>query len=91
MTTPEKDSIVADQQDRVFVRAAFGRRVRELRKARGYSQERFAMLSGLDRSYFGGVERGERNVSLDNIAAIARALDVPIKKLFPSEDTPPDP
>ncbi len=44
------------------------------------------MLSGLDRSYFGGVERGERNVSLDNIAAIARALGVPIKELFPSEE-----
>lgn len=70
------------------VRALFGERVRRLRKERGYSQERFAMLSGLDRSYFGGVERGERNVSLDNIAAISRALDVPIKELFPSSDPP---
>lgn len=69
-------------------RALFGRRVRELRKERGYSQERFAMLSGLDRSYFGGVERGERNVSLDNIAAIARTLEVPVKELFPSSEPP---
>ena len=64
------------------VRVFFGRRVRELRKAKGYSQEKFAMVSGLDRSYYGSVERGERNVSLDNIAAIAQALDEPIYKLF---------
>lgn len=40
------------------------------------------MVSGLDRSYYGSVERGERNVSLDNISAIAKALDEPIYKLF---------
>ncbi len=71
------------------VQAAFGERVRELRKAKGYSQEGFAAVSGLDRSYFGRVERGEQNVSLDNIAAIARALGEPIGALFPSPD-PPD-
>jgi len=89
MATPEKDRIVAYKQNKASARAAFGRRVRELRKAQGYSQEGFAMLSGLDRSYFGGVERGERNVSLDNIAAIARALGTPIRELFPAEDPPP--
>ena len=67
-------------------RIRFGRRVRELRKQRGHSQEKFALLSGLDRSYFGGVERGERNVSLDNIAAIAQALDVPIRDLFVAKE-----
>lgn len=70
------------------VRALFGRRIRELRKARGYSQEGFAAASGLDRSYYGGIERGERNVSLENIAAIARALDVPVRELFPEEEPP---
>lgn len=70
------------------VRALFGRRARELRKGRGYSQEGFAAASGLDRSYYGGIERGERNVSLENIAAIARALDVPIRELFPSDVKP---
>jgi transcriptional regulator with XRE-family HTH domain len=90
MATPEKDRIVAEEQDRASARASFGRRVRELRKAQGYSQERFAILSGLDRSYFGAVERGERNVSLDNIAAIARALNVPVKELFPAEEPPPE-
>lgn len=70
------------------VRALFGHRIRELRKERGFSQEGFAAASGLDRSYYGGVERGERNVALENIAAIARALDVPIRELFPSKEPP---
>lgn len=89
MTTPDKDTAAEDLQDRAFVRLEFGRRVRELRKAGGYSQERFAAASGLDRSYYGAVERGERNISLENITVIAGTLDVPVKELFPSE-RPPD-
>jgi transcriptional regulator with XRE-family HTH domain len=54
----------------------FGRRVRELRKKRGLSQEALALEAGLDRSYVGGVERGERNLSLSNIHRIAKALSV---------------
>lgn len=68
------------------VRLAFGRRVRELRKAHGYTQEGFAAASGLDRSYYGRIERGEQNVSLENISAVAGALGVPIGELFPSPD-----
>jgi len=64
------------------LRHQFGRRVRELRRERGYSQERFAALSGLDRSYMGSVERGERNIGLDNIGAVARALGVDVCVLF---------
>ncbi|CAN5761745.1 hypothetical protein BH23ACT11_BH23ACT11_27560 [soil metagenome] len=79
MTSSKNDVALSESPN---VRVLFGRRVRELRKAKGYSQERFAMDSGLDRSYFGSVERGERNVSLDNIAVIAQALDEPIYKLF---------
>ena len=60
----------------------FGRRVRELRKARGLSQEALALACDLDRTYIGGVERGERNVSLVNIEKIAGALDVPVSELF---------
>jgi len=52
----------------------FGVRVRQLRKAAGLSQEAFADTCGLDRTYIGGVERGERNISLRNIEVIARAL-----------------
>lgn len=85
MATPENNAAERKPANAPSVQASFGRRVRELRKERGFSQERFAAASGLDRSYYGGVERGERNVSLENIAAIARALDVPIRELFPSE------
>lgn len=60
----------------------FGRRVRELRKKRGLSQERLGLEAGLDRSYMGGVERGERNVSLVNVEKIAKALRVKLQVLF---------
>lgn len=60
----------------------FGRRVRELRKARGYSQESFAHACGLDRTYIGGIERGERNVALRNIERIARTLGISIAELM---------
>lgn len=60
----------------------FGQRVRMLRKTRELSQEAFADLAGLDRSYVGGVERGERNVSLVNIKKFADALEISIDKLF---------
>ena len=60
----------------------FGARVRELRKIRGVSQESLALASDLDRTYIGGVERGERNVSLINIYRIADGLRVTPKELF---------
>lgn len=57
-------------------KAAFGRRVRQIRESRGWSQERLAAEVGLDRSYVGGVERGERNISLENICKLAKAMDI---------------
>lgn len=57
-------------------RIRFGRRVRQLRREKGVSQEAFAHAVGIDRSYFGSIERGERNVSLDNICLIAEGLGV---------------
>ena len=59
----------------------FGERVRELRKRAGLSQEQFAQRCRLDRTYVGGVERGERNLSLRNIAIIARALGATVSEL----------
>jgi len=59
----------------------FGQRVRALRKARGYSQESFAAECELDRTYMGGIERGERNLALRNIERIAQALGMPISEL----------
>ena len=60
----------------------FGERLRELRLARGLSQEKLAFKSGMHRTYLGSIERGERNPSLKNIAAIAEALGVSLSQLF---------
>jgi transcriptional regulator with XRE-family HTH domain len=64
------------------IRKHFGIRLRLLRSERNWSQEVFADECGLHRTYIGGVERGERNISLDNIAKIAMALNVDIAALF---------
>jgi len=63
-------------------RAAFGERLRNLRKVAGFSQEELAERAGLHRTYVGAVERGERNVSLVNILKLARALKVAPSALF---------
>lgn len=59
-----------------------GKRIRKLRVKRGYSQEAFANEVELDRSYYGGVERGERNLAVLNLMKIASALKVPVGALF---------
>jgi transcriptional regulator with XRE-family HTH domain len=61
---------------------AFGNAIRAIRKEQGISQETFALKCGLDRSYFGAVERGKRNVSLTNIIRIAEALETRPAALF---------
>lgn len=66
-------------------RRAFGRRVRELRQLRGLSQEELAERSGMHRTYISSLERGHRNVGIDNVLLLARALDVPTATLFESD------
>jgi transcriptional regulator with XRE-family HTH domain len=56
--------------------AAFGRAIRELREEREISQEAFALKCGIDRSHYGGIERGERNPSLGTVFKIADTLGV---------------
>ena len=65
--------------DSILIR--FGERVRQLRKAKGFSQQSFAETCGLDRTYIGGIERGERNVALRNIEVIAKSLGLPVSEL----------
>lgn len=67
--------------------AAFGTAIREIRKEKGIAQERLALTSGLNRGYYGDVERGERNVSLANILKIADALEVPASAIFARSET----
>lgn len=59
-----------------------GSRIRKLRLTKGYSQEEFAHMCQLDRTYISGIERGLRNVSLLNLTNIANALDLPLTELF---------
>ena len=72
------------QQAKQEVLRAFGAAVRARRQELGLSQEDLADASSLDRTYIGGVERGERNVSLINIYRIASALNIHPGDLFSS-------
>jgi len=64
------------------IQKQFGDRVRELRLSKGLSQEELAFRVNIHRTYIGGIERGERNPSLKNIATIANALGVTLSELF---------
>ena len=64
------------------IQKQFGKKVRELRLEKGYSQEGFAFACGLHRTYIGCIERGEKNVTIVNIEKIAKALKVEITDLF---------
>jgi len=59
-----------------------GKRIRQLRLQTGLSQEKLADKAGMDRTYYAGIERGERNPSVKNLAKIATALGVAMGALF---------
>lgn len=59
----------------------FGERVRQVRKEKGISQERLAELAGIDRSYMGNIERGEKNISLKKAYELCDALEIDIKSI----------
>jgi len=64
------------------IQIAFGEKVRQLRKDLGLSQEELSFRANLHRTYIGMIERGEKNITIENIQKIANALDVSIKTLF---------
>ncbi|MEI7621888.1 MAG: helix-turn-helix transcriptional regulator [Candidatus Moraniibacteriota bacterium] len=63
-------------------RKEFGSRLRELRKKAGFSQEELGFKAGLHRTYIGSIERGEQNISVDNINKLAKALKISAKEFF---------
>lgn len=65
---------------------SFGRRLRTLREQAGLSQEALADLAAIHRTYVSSVERGQRNISLANIQALADALGVSTQQLFPDAE-----
>ncbi len=66
-------------------RKLFAKKLRQIRQAQGLSQETLADLAGLHRTYVGSIERSERNVSIDNIERLAKALEVDIVEFFRDE------
>src|SRR5262249_38086731 len=70
-------------QERNPALLALGQQIRTVRQQRGFSQEDFAHHAGLGRSYYGGIERGEKNVAAWNLMRIAAALQVEVGELFP--------
>lgn len=64
------------------LRRAIGQAIRRRRKALGLSQDAFAEVSGLHRTYIGGIERGERNITIDNLQRVACSLGVPLAQLI---------
>jgi transcriptional regulator with XRE-family HTH domain len=64
------------------IRVRFGKALRQRRNKLGVSQEAFADMCELDRTYIGGIERGERNIALVNIEKLAKTLRISISDLF---------
>lgn len=61
----------------------FGEKLREMRTSKGLSQDALALMSDIDRSYVGRIERGEVNITLEKAYQLAKVLDCPISKLLP--------
>jgi transcriptional regulator with XRE-family HTH domain len=74
--------MVRSRRQRESVRLRFARNLRATRKEKHLSQEELAAIAGLHRTYVGSIERGERNVSIDNIERLAEALQLDVIDLL---------
>jgi transcriptional regulator with XRE-family HTH domain len=64
------------------VQKKLGKKIAELRKKRGFSQEDFAHECGFHRSYMGAVERGEKNITIQMVERVAKTLKISLAELF---------
>lgn len=64
------------------IQKSFGLALKQLRSERGLSQEKFALLIGMDRTYYASVEAGKRNISISNISKIANGFNISLSILF---------
>lgn len=65
-----------------MIQQQLGERLKQLRSAKGYSQEKFAIVCGLDRTYIAGIESGKRNITIETANKIADALKISMAELF---------
>lgn len=65
-----------------MIKEKLGQRIKKLRNEKGISQEKFALLIDMDRTYFASVESGKRNISIVNIEKIANGLNISLEELF---------
>ena len=65
-----------------MIKEKLGHRIKKLRNEKGISQEKFALLIDMDRTYFASVESGKRNISIVNIEKIANGLNISLEELF---------
>ncbi|UPQ80243.1 helix-turn-helix domain-containing protein [Flavobacterium azooxidireducens] len=66
----------------VFLQKEFGDRIKQLRLQKKISQEKLSFLTGFHRTYIGMIERGERNISLSNMAVFAKVFEVNLSELL---------
>lgn len=64
------------------IKEKLGKKIKSLRNAAGYSQEKFALLINMDRTYLASIESGHRNVSIINIEKIANGFNISLSELF---------
>ena len=68
------------------IKQKLGGRIKELRSSRGISQESLAHLADLDRTYINSVENGKRNIAIENIEKIAKALNISVRDFFDNDN-----